>query len=79
MAAFALCGQEKRAAGENRRKRRELEALDAIVAYCDKADIFFLMRMDWKADVETLAWRVETALGRAQRKRCAKPDTRIAR
>ena len=36
--------------------------LHCVMEYMEESHIFFLMGLDWKQDVETLEWRIESAL-----------------
>ena len=39
-----------------------LTTLNFVMEYLDNNNIFFIMSLDWKQDVETLKWRIENSL-----------------
>ena len=39
-----------------------MSTLNYVMEFLDKNNIFFIMSLDWKSDVETLEWRITTSL-----------------
>ena len=39
-----------------------MTTLNYVMEYSDKQNLFFIMSLDWNADIETLAWRLENSL-----------------
>lgn len=39
-----------------------ITTLNYVMEYADKQNLFFIMSLDWKQDIETLVWRLENAL-----------------
>lgn len=39
-----------------------MTTLNYVMEHCDEQEIFFLMALDWKQDIDTLEWRLENAL-----------------
>lgn len=39
-----------------------MTTLESVVEYSDNNDLFFIMTLDWKQDIETLEWRLNESL-----------------
>jgi hypothetical protein len=39
-----------------------MTTLNYVMEYCDKRELFFIMALDWKQDIETLEWRLKNSL-----------------